>query len=95
MKLSTNGFLAVSPAALIARNTGLSDSFSRMNSDTASNSSENTNGARHAHVAHTASPATNLVVSTTIRLRMKPPATLAWMKLVKNPARPGGACSAT
>src|SRR3546814_17843225 len=66
--LSTNGLRAVSPLALSALNTGLSDSLSRIHSDTASSSSEKTNGKRQPHASHISAGIAALVRSTTVRL---------------------------
>jgi hypothetical protein len=72
----------VSPASFIALNTGLSESLRRIQSDTASSRIENRNGIRQPHACQSASDTMALNISTTARLRMKPPTTLAWMKLV-------------
>ena len=76
------GFFAVSPAAFIALNTGLSESLKRIHSDAASSSSEKTKGKRQPQSFQIATGISHLVSSTTMRLMMKPPMTLAWMKLV-------------
>ena len=87
--------LAVSPASLIAWNTGLSESFRRIHKDMASSRIEKRKGRRQPHASQVAAGIGALKASTTARLRMKPPTTLAWMKLVWKPARPPGECSAT
>lgn len=95
MKVSFSGFFATSPAAFIALNTGLSESLRRIHSEIASRRSENTKGTRQPQASHASCPTIHCVVRTTTRLRMKPPATLAWMKLVKKPRLRVLACSAT
>ena len=81
-KLSFSGLPAVAPASFIARKTGLSLSFNRTQSETASRTSEKMKGTRQPQASHWPG-STNLVETrTTMTERRKPPITLAWMKLV-------------
>ena len=81
-KLSRSGLAAIRPAAFIAMKTGLSESLSRIHSETASSTSENRNGMRQPQPSQSAGARLACAISTTIRLSRKPPITLAWMKLV-------------
>ena len=76
------GLPAISPASFIALNTGLSDSLSRIHSEIASRMIDSRNGIRQPQAANSSGGIRKRQLSTTAMLSTKPPATLAWMKLV-------------
>ena len=82
MKLSTKGLPAVSPASLIAWNTGLSLSFSRIHRLMTSSRIESRKGTRQPQAAKSSSGMIARHSATTAMESTKPPTTLAWMKLV-------------
>src|SRR3546814_17881190 len=65
------GLRAISPSSFIARNTGLSESFSRIHSEIASRISDKRKGTRHPPPSQIAPGINALHDSTTIRLRRK------------------------
>ena len=82
LKLSRSGWRAVVPVSFIAWKTGLSFSFSRTQSDTASSTTEKRKGMRQAQPSQVALSTRLFAASTTMTLSRKPPITPAWMKLV-------------
>ena len=82
VRLSLNGLAEVSPASFIAWNTGLSDSFSRIQSEMPRRTIESRNGMRQPQAAKSSAGMSARQAMTTIIESTKPPTTLAWMKLV-------------
>ena len=70
------------PLAFIAVKTGLSESLNRIHSEMASRRIETRKGMRQPQASQAAALIGSFTASTTARLRMKPPATEAWTKLV-------------
>ena len=70
------------PSALNAAKAGLSDSFSRIHSDTANSPADARNGTRQPQAAKAVSPNAVRVASVTRSAAVRPTAAEVWMKLV-------------
>src|SRR4051812_10069471 len=94
-KDSVNGALEVLPSAFILANAGDSFIDRRIQTETASSSTETRNGMRQPQPAKSASLSDVLTPRMTIRDRKKPSVAVVWIHAVKEPRLPCGACSAT
>ena len=94
-KASVNGAFDVVPSAFICLKTGLSSNWRRIHKDTPSRITEIRNGMRQPQSANAASPIVERIAMTTPSAANRPSVAVVWMKLVKRPRLPSGACSAT
>ena len=94
-KLSRSGALVNSPLAFKAAKAGLSDNLTRIQTDTASSSTETRNGTRQPQSRKAGSPTAVRVPRMTSNPAMRPSEAVTWIQPVSAPRRRSGACSAT